>query len=660
MKRKSKAGVALPLLGVLLTVVVLVVAAPAMASVSPPTAEYTLDAGASTTDNLTVTLAPQPPKVDVLFSFDLTGSMGSILDTAKAKASQMMAALKAAYPTTAFTFGVASHMDYPHFYADYFGYTATYGDAAYGDYAYKLDAALNGNTAVTQSAIDALTLGYGADGPEDYTRAFYESYADSAVGWRAGAQRILVHFGDNVPHDNDLNEGVTTGTRSTGGDPGRDEVQGTADDLDLQSVLAAMKTNHVELIECHSSTYDSDYWTYWTGLTDGAFLQTDSDTVIDDVIKAIGTAITTTEVKGLHIAPQSGFEGWLTAVDPASKDVIIDPVSGATVDFAATLKVPAGTAGGDYTFKLSALDVSLVGYGDQTVTIHVPTASIEHPPVVAADKSSVTVDEGTKATNTGTWSDPDCDAVALKASVGTVVENPDGTWSWSFTTAGGPAQSQTVTITADDGRPGGVTTTTFALKVDNVAPAVGAITCPLAVVAGKAAAFSASFSDPGTLDTHTAVWDWGDGTSSPGTVTESGGSGSAAGSHTYAKAGSYTVTCTVADKDGGVGSNSCQVTVLSPNTTWIVLKGSPLSLKLGATVTLSGWVNKPVAGKRTVTIWRRASGTLQLLKTLTLSKTNTFRWAMKPAKTGTWVFVARYKPGKVPYTSLDVTVKVHK
>src|SRR5207249_107684 len=32
---------------------------------------------------------------------------------------------------------------------------------------------------------------------------------------------------------------------------------------------------------------------------------------------------------------------------------------------------------------------------------------------------------------------------------------------------------------------------------------------------------SASFSDPNTSNTHTASWDWGDGNSSSGTVTES-------------------------------------------------------------------------------------------------------------------------------------------
>ena len=217
-----------------------------------------------------------------------------------------------------------------------------------------------------------------------------------------------------------------------------------------------------------------------------------------------------------------------------------------------------------------------------------------------------------------------------------------------------------MTITADDGR-GGVTTTTFALTVNNVAPPVGAITWPSgAVVAGKSAVLVANFTDPGILDTHTAVWTWGDGTSSPGTVTETGGSGKVADSHTYAKAGAYTVTCTVTDKDGAVASNSYLVNVLSPSATWIVLKGSPLSLKLGASVTLSGWVNKPVAGHRTVLIYRKYSGTLHLLKTLTLSSTNTFKWVMKPTTAGSWVFVGRYKPGTTAYSSLLVTVNVLK
>jgi PKD repeat protein len=67
---------------------------------------------------------------------------------------------------------------------------------------------------------------------------------------------------------------------------------------------------------------------------------------------------------------------------------------------------------------------------------------------------------------------------------------------------------------------------------------------------------SAAFTDPGILDTHTALWQWGEGRSSPGTVSETLGSGSIANSHSYARAGLYTVGLTVTDKDGGVDSTT--------------------------------------------------------------------------------------------------------
>ena len=53
----------------------------------------------------------------------------------------------------------------------------------------------------------------------------------------------------------------------------------------------------------------------------------------------------------------------------------------------------------------------------------------------ATDNASVTVQQGQTATNSGTVSDPDSDPVTLSASVGAVVNNGDGTWSWSFTRA---------------------------------------------------------------------------------------------------------------------------------------------------------------------------------------------------------------------------------
>lgn len=76
----------------------------------------------------------------------------------------------------------------------------------------------------------------------------------------------------------------------------------------------------------------------------------------------------------------------------------------------------------------------------------------------------MTTVNGQPATNTGQVIDLDGDAVTLTASVGTVVNNGNGTWTWTFTPTNGPADSQTVIITGNDGR-GGIGQGLFSLTV---------------------------------------------------------------------------------------------------------------------------------------------------------------------------------------------------
>ena len=96
------------------------------------------------------------------------------------------------------------------------------------------------------------------------------------------------------------------------------------------------------------------------------------------------------------------------------------------------------------------------------------------------------------------------------------------------------------------------------VTVLNVPPTVGVISGapPTPIQVGTPVSLLAPFTDPGILDTHTANWDWGDGPALPGTVSETDGSGSVSGSHTYAEAGVYTVTLTVTDKDNGFGTST--------------------------------------------------------------------------------------------------------
>jgi len=200
-------------------------------------------------------------------------------------------------------------------------------------------------------------------------------------------------------------------------------------------------------------------------------------------------------------------------------------------------------------------------------------------PTLNADASEVTSAEGEIVLNGGSVADDDGDAVSLSASIGTVANNDDGSWSWSFPTSDGPAESQTVTIGADDGN-GGIASVSFTLTVANVAPTPGSIAASLdPVLLGTPIIASADFTDPGTGDTHTATWDWGDENTTTGTVTQGAGSGSVTDDYTYSTPGVYEIVLTVTDNDGGSAYSEFQyVVVYDPE---------------GGFVTGGGWINSP-------------------------------------------------------------------
>lgn len=180
-------------------------------------------------------------------------------------------------------------------------------------------------------------------------------------------------------------------------------------------------------------------------------------------------------------------------------------------------------------------------------------------PTLASDQASVTVDEGQAAANTGTVSDGNGDSVSLSASVGTVVNNGDGTWAWSFLTSDGPTQSQTVTIEGDDGQ-GGVSTTSFALVVVNVAPTITSVTNSGPIIAGGSATITVAATDPAVAnDPLSYEFDCDD-----DGIFEIGPQAGNSAACTFATAGSATINVRVTDGDGGTATGSTVVTVLFP------------------------------------------------------------------------------------------------
>ena len=211
--------------------------------------------------------------------------------------------------------------------------------------------------------------------------------------------------------------------------------------------------------------------------------------------------------------------------------------------------------------------------------------STNTPPNVAATNPSSSVNEGQTATNTGTWSDTNSgDTVTLSASVGTVTKfgtNAAGTWSWSYLTTDGPAQSQTVTITANDGN-GGVTSATFSLTVNNVAP-TATFNFPASVNEGSliTLTLTAPF-DPSSVDTaagFTYQYDFGSGYGTGNTFTPTDN-------------GVVSVKGKITDKDGGFTEYTGSVTVLNVAPTASIV-GAPVNSPEGTKISLTSTVSDP-------------------------------------------------------------------
>jgi PKD repeat protein len=193
------------------------------------------------------------------------------------------------------------------------------------------------------------------------------------------------------------------------------------------------------------------------------------------------------------------------------------------------------------------------------------------------------VDEGGSVSLSAIGTDPEGQALTFAWDL-----NGDGT----FETAG---DRVTVSLAAIDGPStlpiqvqatdsGGLTATDVTtIIVQNVAPTITALTLPHEPQQVQTSITgSATFTDPGTADRHTARWDWGDGTTTDGTVTEATGAGTVSGTHSYTQPGVYRVRVTVTDDDGASAEMVFHYLVSFDPT--------------GGFVTGGGWIDSPAGG----------------------------------------------------------------
>jgi hypothetical protein len=218
-------------------------------------------------------------------------------------------------------------------------------------------------------------------------------------------------------------------------------------------------------------------------------------------------------------------------------------------------KTYSSLASGSHTFSVRAKDAA--GNVDATPASYTWKISVNQPPVAEAggpysgnEGSSITLD-GSKSTDPDNnivrydWNlDNDAlydDASGVKPTV-TFADNGVYMVRLKVTDAGGLSSTDNATVT-----------------IYNLPPLITSFTISCTLSVSTPVSARVTFKDPGILDTFTAVWNWGDGTSSIGVITGY----TITGSHTYTRAGTYTITITITDNSGGVVKATKTVTVQS-------------------------------------------------------------------------------------------------
>lgn len=248
------------------------------------------------------------------------------------------------------------------------------------------------------------------------------------------------------------------------------------------------------------------------------------------------------------------FDGWGTSTNPNPSFTFLD---NGVYTVALTVTDDDGSTS-TMSYDITVLNVAPIADAGEDKTGYEPstfTFTGSH------------TDSGTLDTHTYEW-DFNYDGTFDVEATGTIVSH---IWEDDFNGI------VALRVTDDDG---GWDIDTCSVTINNVDPTITSLNLPIdPLEIGTAIDLSASFTDLGVLDTHTASINWGDGNVSSGTITGSGGSYTVTDSWTYGQAGVYTITLTIEDDDGGSATEIFQyVVVYNPS---------------GGFVTGGGWINSP-------------------------------------------------------------------
>jgi|GEM_PF-4737933 len=254
-----------------------------IATISPASLSANLCESQCLRETVTIQLPPRVEPVinqmDVVFILDISGSMRNVLDTVTEESSNIADSLRAFVDDTRFAVGVFSD---------------------YVDVPWDLPVDFTTNLSTLNTGLRGIDLKRGGDDDESYGRALWES---DQLAWREDTVKIIVLFTDAEPHDPDK---------------GRDGLPGTADDIQMSSVLASLKAHGIRVITIKSgggSGTTSALQTVANG-TDGSYFAISN---ISDLQATVTRAISDelAELRLTFHVKDSTHSGWFTQ-DPGS------------------------------------------------------------------------------------------------------------------------------------------------------------------------------------------------------------------------------------------------------------------------------------------------------------------------------------------------------
>ena len=358
---------------------------------------------------------------------------------------------------------------------------------------------------------------------------------------------------------------MTSGTVQSSGGPATLGVGGDDDNTTFYGTLqdGAAANSQLAINVAENGTLILDGANTYTG---GTFLDSGELSIASDA--NIGGPTSYIEFDGgtLQVTGASLTNLDSHAVNWDSFDGGLDIAAGNTFTVSETISGSGGlTKLGSGTLVLSGADTytgqTVVALGKLNVegSLTSPVAltggsvnGAATPPQLVAGTSGVTAYVGQIASLGGSLSQwPDIAAVGLSASnssgfFGTVVNNGDGTWTWTSPDLTS-ASDQTVTITATDGT--NSATTSFDLTANPAVPENVYTTATLSNYE-TTATVNGLFSDPLPTDACTVTIDWGDETDPTTLPLNPGQTSFTSDPHTYAASGDYAITTTVTNAQG--------------------------------------------------------------------------------------------------------------